>query len=1049
MAAGDDHLLPDRDDRAPSPDLFRRADALFDAALDLPTVDRIPFIERKCATDAELLEVVHDLLEAHDRAAAFLETPAAVIGLPLLTSASAGSPSRAGPFRVVRQIGVGGMGAVFLGERDDGQFEQRVALKFVRVGEAQLVRRFLAERRILASLEHASIARLVDGGLTDSGLPYFAMEYVEGEPVTVYCDRRQLPVEDRLRLFVDVCAAVEFAHRKRVVHCDLKPGNILVTQDGAVKLLDFGIARLLQVDTDDASVMGTQLMTPEYASPELLRGEAPTEATDQYALGTLLYELLTGRHPFRVSGVPRQPVDLRGMRQSPVAPSVLVARPGLCRDLDAIVLRAMASDPTSRYGGVSDLAADIRRHLNHRPGAAGLHARATNRGRYVAGIAAAGALMVLSLGTMARSGSAVPALVTVASVRAVEVAAAEAAMALPELLSTRLAAVPGLEVVSRARMMELVGEGHGELEAARLARAGSMLQGELFAHAAGGYRLELHRIDVASGRIMATHVLEGAEPDRLAYEAAAAVARALDLPEPPAREAARHVVAASALYEAGLQAYYRDADRRAAYRLFVAALAEDTTYAAAAFLAGRAATEIFPDSVFRYLQLAERLAVSLADRDRLLIAAHAAAVFDDPRALAVAETLSVRYPQDASAAFQYGAALLARGDFAAAGVALRRALALDPLPSGRGRSACIPCDAYSSLIRMYVLVDSFPAALTLARDAAKLQPGSTAAWQQLADILDVLELHDEAAGARRRLVELRPGEALRDVDEARTQLRRGNFTAADRILVAAAGSVDRSVAAAALWLQVVSFRQQGRLADAARAAERYDLVQMDVAGRSAPLRSLLKVSVYLDAAQPRRAVQLLDSTFRTLPDHGRVSRNARDQAWLLTLKGDALAAAGDTTPLPALADSIRALGALSAYGRDPRLHHHVRGLLHSARGDFARAEAEFRAATYSVIGGYTRTNHALARSLVQQGRAAEAIPLLQATLRAPLDGPALYLTRTEVHAALAHAFDATGQPDSAAVHHAHVVHAWRESDAALQNRWLDARRRLAEALRRH
>lgn len=958
MTAGDRPHSHARDGTARSA-LFREADALFDAALDLPTIDRLPFVHRECAANDALRAAVLGLLDGHDRAGPFLEVPAAVIGLPLLAAGTTGPPSRAGPFRVVRQIGSGGMGAVYLGERDDGQFEQRVALKFVRVGEAQLVRRFLAERRILALLEHANIARLVDGGFTADGQPYFAMEYVEGEPITRYCDRHRLTVADRLRLFLHVCAAVEFAHRKRVVHCDLKPANILVTHDGAVKLLDFGVARLLEAEADDASLgAAAQLMTPEYASPELFRGEAATEASDQYALGVLLYELLAGRHPFRAPGTPRTALDPRLLQGTPPPPSALTTRPGLGEALDAIVLTAMSPAQETRYHAVSAFAAQIRQQLDRRA-TTGPDRRVSTRRRSVAGAAA---LLLLTVWLLPRSGLQAPPLVAVANVRANDASAAEAG--------------------------------------------------------------------------------------RLGYDPAAAVARSLHLYAPPVGESSRRVVAASALYEAGLAAYYRDADRRSAYRLFVAALAEDSTYAAAAFLAGRAATELFPDSVFRYLQLAESLAVSLPDRERLLIAAHAAAVFSEPRALAVAETLSIRYPRDASAAFLYGAALSGHGDFAAAGVQLRRALLLDPLRSSRAGAACAPCDAMAALIGTHVLADSFPAALQLAREAATLQPGSSAAWQQLVDVLDVMALDDEAADARRHLVGIRPGDAMRDIDEARRQLRRGNFAVADRILGAAAGSVDRSVAAAALWAQVGSYRQQGRLADAARAADRFDQVHQEVGGNSAaPLRSLLHVSVLLDAGQPRRAVRLLDSAFRTLPDHGRASRNARDQAWLLTLKADALAAAGDTGALPALADSIRAIGARSAYGRDPRLHHHVRGLLHVARGEADRAEAEFRAAIYSVIGGYTRTTQELARLLVQQGHAAEAIPLLHATLRAPLDGPALYLTRTEVHAALADAYDVAGQADSAAAHYARVVHAWSNGDPPVRRRLAHANRRLA-ALRR-
>jgi eukaryotic-like serine/threonine-protein kinase len=418
---------------------FRRADKVFDRALDLPAEERAAFVARECAGDADLLAAVRRLLDAYDRSAHFLESPAAAIAAPLIDPPSGegtpDAPAHVGPFRVVREIGRGGMGAVYLAQRDDDQFEQRVALKLVRggFGSEHLVRRFLAERRILAALEHVNIARLVDGGVTADGMPYFAMEYVDGEPILAYCDRRSLGVDERLRLFLDVCGAVQYAHRNLVVHRDLKPGNILVTKNGVVKLLDFGIARLLDSGLepdDDATVTatGVRLLTPEYASPEQFRGERATTTSDVYSLGMLLYELLTGRHPYRVPGLPRHQLEQRVLTREPASPSTATGRdtgahegegsgdatriaalrglsPKRLRrrlrgDLDTIVLKAIRKEAERRYATVDDLAADVRRHLHGlpvdaRPDTAGYRARKFV-GRHRAGVAVA-ALFALFL----------------------------------------------------------------------------------------------------------------------------------------------------------------------------------------------------------------------------------------------------------------------------------------------------------------------------------------------------------------------------------------------------------------------------------------------------------------------------------------------------------------------------------------------------------------------------------------------------------------------------------------------------------------------------
>jgi serine/threonine protein kinase/tetratricopeptide (TPR) repeat protein len=387
---------------------FQRADSIFGAALDRAPDERGGYVDAACGEDLELRAAVHRLLRAHTRSAEFFAHSAAEFAAPLIDPAALraelGRPERVGPFRIMREIGHGGMGAVYLGERDDGQFRQRVAIKLIRggFGQDQLVRRFVQERQILASLEHPNIARLLDGGVSPDGMPYFAMEYIEGEPIDRFCARRQLPLEERLRLFRDVCDAVDHAHGQRVVHRDLKPSNILVTPGGQVKLLDFGVAKLLEAGSGEIEAPATRTalraLTPEYAAPEQVRGEPATTAADVYALGVLLYELLVGERPYRLRGRSAGEVERVVCETEPPLPSVAARRlraaagnagrsaaePGgggsrgqdirderwwrrLRGDLDTIVIKALHKQAERRYASAGALADDLRRFAEGKP----------------------------------------------------------------------------------------------------------------------------------------------------------------------------------------------------------------------------------------------------------------------------------------------------------------------------------------------------------------------------------------------------------------------------------------------------------------------------------------------------------------------------------------------------------------------------------------------------------------------------------------------------------------------------------------------------------
>ena len=355
---------------------FRRVDTIFDAVIDLPTEFQAAFIDQACGGDDELRGEVLDLLRAYHQADSFLEAPAAAIAAPILEAAAALSgplPDRIGAFRIVREIGRGGMGRVFLGERADGDFEQRVAIKLIQHGAPGIVRRFVEERRILALLDHPGIARLIDGGITPGGLPYFAMELVEGgEPIDRYCASRNLTIDQRVDLFIDVCNAVSYAHQRLVIHRDLKPSNILVKPDGQVKLLDFGIAKLLgrQQSTSDLTRTEYQALTPEFAAPEQVRGESVSTATDVYSLGVLLYLLLTGERPYDLRGKSLVEVERIVCNEIPPKPSSCAPaafQRELRGDLDLIVMTALQKPEARRYQSPVALAQDLLRFRQGRP----------------------------------------------------------------------------------------------------------------------------------------------------------------------------------------------------------------------------------------------------------------------------------------------------------------------------------------------------------------------------------------------------------------------------------------------------------------------------------------------------------------------------------------------------------------------------------------------------------------------------------------------------------------------------------------------------------
>lgn len=392
---------------------WQQIETIFQKAVDLEPADRSAFLSHECRNDVELKNEVKKLLTDYDSAESFIESPVWTDSFFIDSSAKkAISDSldeitevadesligkKIGVYQLTKELGRGGMGAVYLAERADGEFKQKVAIKLIKRGMDSdfIVRRFRHERQILASFEHPFIARLLDGGTTSEGLPYFVMEFVEGDTLYNFCDKKRLNVRERLEIFIHICSAISYAHERSIIHRDIKPGNILFTKSGIPKLLDFGIAKVLDAELIHESVNPTasmmRLMTPDYASPEQVCGDEITSSSDIYSLGILLYELVTGHRPYNFAGRAIHEVSRVICEISPELPSKILEtddyllfrysnvpqkvfecrsttkqdlKKTLAADLDNIVMKALAKEPAERYGSADELSADIGRYLS-------------------------------------------------------------------------------------------------------------------------------------------------------------------------------------------------------------------------------------------------------------------------------------------------------------------------------------------------------------------------------------------------------------------------------------------------------------------------------------------------------------------------------------------------------------------------------------------------------------------------------------------------------------------------------------------------------------
>jgi eukaryotic-like serine/threonine-protein kinase len=424
-----------------TPERWKQVREVLEAALEVSSTERAALLDNACAGDLALRAEVEELIAAYEED--FLEhTPLDGMDRQLAEERSPGSSLEGhfiGPYKIIRELGKGGMGAVYLAMRADDEYQKRVAIKLVRRGmdSDYVLSRFRHERQILASLDHPNIARFLDGGASEDGLPYFVMEYIEGQPIDKYCDENRLTTVERLRLFQTVCSAVHYAHQNLIVHRDLKPGNILVTADGTAKLMDFGIAKLLNPNLYARTLVPTalsfRLMTPDYASPEQVKGNSITTASDVYSLGVLLYELLTGHRPYQFRTYTPQEIERVICEEQPEKPSTAVNRvettptpdgstrvmitpelvsrtregqpdklkKKLAGDLDNIVLMAMRKEPLRRYLSVEQFSEDIRRHLEGLPCIARQDTFAYRTGKFMLrnriAVAVAAAFVILTL----------------------------------------------------------------------------------------------------------------------------------------------------------------------------------------------------------------------------------------------------------------------------------------------------------------------------------------------------------------------------------------------------------------------------------------------------------------------------------------------------------------------------------------------------------------------------------------------------------------------------------------------------------------------------
>jgi DNA-binding SARP family transcriptional activator/TolB-like protein len=622
--------------------------------------------------------------------------------------------------------------------------------------------------------------------------------------------------------------------------------------------------------------------------------------------------------------------------------------------------------------------------------------------------------------------------------------------ALPDMLTTNLGRVPELHMLSRAQLYTALAQlklDHQDdaafARAARQAGVKELIDGAIYRRADGRLRLDVRRLDLETGTVREAYRAEGSDVFALVDSITARLATSMGARLPGTlriADVSTNSLVAYHFYEKGLRALYQ-ADQSGAIRFFSAALDVDSTFGMAAYYAYRTTGDR------AYLERAMRLTDRVSERERLLIRAEWAASMDDPSRLAWAESLTVRFPLETDGYVMLGKARLWSGDFLGALAPLRKVITMDSLSFAAGDERCRACEALGSIITAYEFADSLPAAERVAREWTRRSPGSSAAWKALADNLDKQGRLREAAAVRQQVVALDPGIRDNFIATAQTAIHGGDFERADALLHEMIRSGTDLQQRDGLWYLDISLRYQGRLTEALAVARRYRALAR-TAGLPGAYEAYPEVQVLFEMGRFRDAAALCDTIARAVDSSATASRRARSRIWALTHEASALAAAGDTSAITAIADTLEALAPLSGYGRDRRLYHHARGLLFEARGRPTEAARELRLAIFSTTTGYTRTNLELARILIDLHRPREAVPLLRAALRGGLDASNMYVTYTEIYDLLGRAFEGAAMPDSAAAYDRMVVDAWRNADPAFAGRraataqrlaWLEAR----------
>lgn len=619
---------------------------------------------------------------------------------------------------------------------------------------------------------------------------------------------------------------------------------------------------------------------------------------------------------------------------------------------------------------------------------------------------------------------------------------------LRDMLATSLGSIRGLQVVANSRLVELMPRGAdttpgATTDAARRAGATEILEGELVP-AGAGLALRLRRVGLGSGVVRQGYTIHATDPAQLIDSATAAIARDLGLASPSGSVATIRTSspAAYALYEEGLRAAYQW-DAAAAYRLMSAALEHDSAFAMAAYYAWFVSRGTVDDAEGnRLLRRAKELAPRAIDRERLLIEGWVAGL-DAPiaDAVAIAETLTVRYPSDPDGQILLGTSQSEAGNWAASVAAFNRAVGLDSVAGASAGSFCRVCNALVAMTHTYMFWDSAGAAVRTARRLIALRPDEPIGWGDLAEPLLRLGRPADAEAALARRDSLSSVKYSSRSTFQRDLIRQGRFPELDAELASDLHSRSSETRSEALWLMLISLRNQGRLRDAMALAR--DGLVPGVARVAGVAQEPVHLAVIpMESGRPREAaVRFQAQAAATLAADLPPGFKARVGAWQLTLAGTALALAGDTAAVHRLADSVELVGRESSFGRDPRLHHFLRGLILQRAGRHADAVESFRRAMFSPTDGYTRINLELGRSLMALGRAQEAIAVLRPALYGGVDGSNTYVTHTELHEALAQAFELAGQADSAVAHFRKVEAAWRHADPEFGNRYARAKAR--------